>query len=159
MSRQTKIFAHGIWADDSSFSKLIPTLGAEGHDVIAAQYGLNTHAGDVAANAVEQASKAAKVRRTCFSGPADAKDQVPLPTSAEFMRGNTQTHEIVDALTAAVLNAEAGLVWLRADPPHLEEVRGALSSIVNDIKRAGEIVVRLRALMNKVPTADGSSDP
>jgi pimeloyl-ACP methyl ester carboxylesterase len=52
MSTQTKpsiVFVHGIWADGSSFSKLIPTLRAEGHDVIAAQYGLDTLAGDVAA--------------------------------------------------------------------------------------------------------------
>jgi pimeloyl-ACP methyl ester carboxylesterase len=52
MSQQTKpsvVFAHGIWADGSSFSRIIPTLQAEGHEVIAAQYGLDTLAGDVAA--------------------------------------------------------------------------------------------------------------
>ena len=43
------VFVHGIWADGSCFSKLIPTLQAEGHEVIAAQFGLDTHAGDVAA--------------------------------------------------------------------------------------------------------------
>src|SRR5438309_10445488 len=51
MSMQTKpsiVFVHGIWADGSSFSKVIPTLRAEGHEVIAAQYGLDTLAGDVA---------------------------------------------------------------------------------------------------------------
>jgi pimeloyl-ACP methyl ester carboxylesterase len=49
---QTKpsiVFCHGIWADGSCFNKLIPTLQAEGHEVIAAQYGLDTLAGDVAA--------------------------------------------------------------------------------------------------------------
>jgi pimeloyl-ACP methyl ester carboxylesterase len=52
MSQQTKpsvVFVHGIWADGSSFSKIIPTLQGEGHEVIAAQYGLDTLAGDVAA--------------------------------------------------------------------------------------------------------------
>ena len=50
MSNKTSIvFVHGIWADGSSFSKLIPTLQGEGHEVIAAQYGLDTLAGDVAA--------------------------------------------------------------------------------------------------------------
>src|SRR5579872_7075149 len=47
---QTKpsiVFAHGIWADGSSFGKLIPTLQAEGHEVMAAQYGLDTLKGDV----------------------------------------------------------------------------------------------------------------
>jgi len=50
-SAQTKpsiVFCHGIWADGSSFSKVIPTLQEEGHDVIAAQYGLDTPEGDVA---------------------------------------------------------------------------------------------------------------
>jgi hypothetical protein len=32
----------GIRADGSSFSKAIPALQAEGHEVIAAQYGLDT---------------------------------------------------------------------------------------------------------------------
>ena len=42
------VFAHGLWADGSCFSKLIPMLQAEGHECIAAQYGLNTTAEDVA---------------------------------------------------------------------------------------------------------------
>jgi pimeloyl-ACP methyl ester carboxylesterase len=51
MSKQTKpsiVFCHGIWADGSCFSKVIPALQAEGHEVIAAQYGLDTFAEDVA---------------------------------------------------------------------------------------------------------------
>src|ERR1700741_3788584 len=42
------VFCHGIWADGSCFSKVIPALQAEGHQCIAAQYGLNTTADDVA---------------------------------------------------------------------------------------------------------------
>jgi len=45
MSNQSKpsiVFAHGIWADGSCFQKLIPTLRAEGHEVMAAQCGLDT---------------------------------------------------------------------------------------------------------------------
>jgi pimeloyl-ACP methyl ester carboxylesterase len=52
MSKQNKpsiVFAHGLWADGSCFSKLIPTLQAEGHEVIASQHGLNSLATDVAA--------------------------------------------------------------------------------------------------------------
>src|SRR5580698_2024251 len=50
-STQTKpsiVFCHGLWADGSCFSKVIPTLQAEGHQVIAAQYALNTTADDIA---------------------------------------------------------------------------------------------------------------
>ena len=42
------VFVHGLWADGSCFSKLIPTLVAEGHEVIASQHGLDSHAEDVA---------------------------------------------------------------------------------------------------------------
>jgi pimeloyl-ACP methyl ester carboxylesterase len=51
MSAQRKpsiVFCHGIWADGSCFSKVIAPLQAEGHQVIAAQYGLDTPEGDVA---------------------------------------------------------------------------------------------------------------
>jgi len=43
------VFAHGIWADGSSFDKVIPPLQAEGYEVFAAQYGLDTAVEDVAA--------------------------------------------------------------------------------------------------------------
>jgi pimeloyl-ACP methyl ester carboxylesterase len=49
---QTKpsiVFCHGLWADGSCFSKVIPALQAEDHQVIAAQYALNTVADDIAA--------------------------------------------------------------------------------------------------------------
>src|SRR5258708_35221696 len=42
------VFCHGIWADGSSFSKVIPPLQADGFQVMAAQYGLDTPEGDVA---------------------------------------------------------------------------------------------------------------
>ena len=32
------VFCHGIWADGSSFSKVIPALQAEGFEVMAAQF-------------------------------------------------------------------------------------------------------------------------
>src|SRR4249920_1336606 len=42
------VFAHGLWADGSCFSKLIPALQAEGHEVMASQHGLDSLATDVA---------------------------------------------------------------------------------------------------------------
>jgi len=77
---------------------------------------------------------------------SDAKGQVQA--SAEFVRTyNAQAHEIVDAITAAVTRAQAGLNWLRAEPPDLEEVRQVLNFIASDGKRAAEIVIRLQALI------------
>ncbi len=51
MSSQRKptiVFCHGIWADGSCFSKVIPPLQADGHEVIAVQYGLDSFEEDVA---------------------------------------------------------------------------------------------------------------
>ncbi len=51
MSSQRKptiVFCHGIWADGSCFSKVIPALQADGHEVIAVQYGLDSFEEDVA---------------------------------------------------------------------------------------------------------------
>src|SRR5262252_8329614 len=42
------VFCHGIWADGSCFNKVIPVLQAEGYQAMAAQYGLDTRAADVA---------------------------------------------------------------------------------------------------------------
>jgi pimeloyl-ACP methyl ester carboxylesterase len=42
------VFVHGIWADGSCFSKVIPPLQAEGYQVVASQHGLDSLAGDLA---------------------------------------------------------------------------------------------------------------
>jgi pimeloyl-ACP methyl ester carboxylesterase len=47
-SKVSIVFCHGIWADGSCFSKVIPALQADGHEVIAAQYGLDSFETDVA---------------------------------------------------------------------------------------------------------------
>jgi pimeloyl-ACP methyl ester carboxylesterase len=52
MSTQSKkpsiVFVHGLWADGSCFSKVIPTLLAEGYEVLSSQHSLDSLAGDVA---------------------------------------------------------------------------------------------------------------
>src|SRR5246127_4764090 len=47
-TKKSIVFCHGLWADGSCFSKLIIPLQAEGYECIAAQYGLNSTAEDVA---------------------------------------------------------------------------------------------------------------
>ena len=46
--KPTIVFCHGIWADGSCFSKVIPALQADGHEVIAVQYSLESFDEDVA---------------------------------------------------------------------------------------------------------------
>jgi len=60
-------------------------------------------------------------------------------------------HEVSQPIAATALNAQAGLRWLGAQPPNLNEVRQVLGRIVDDSKRAGEVLGRIRALIKKAP--------
>jgi signal transduction histidine kinase len=60
-------------------------------------------------------------------------------------------HEISQPITAAVINAEAALRWLNAQPPALDEAREVVTQIAEDGKRAGDILSRIRALFKKAP--------
>jgi PAS domain S-box-containing protein len=60
-------------------------------------------------------------------------------------------HEVNQPIAAAVLNAEAALNWLGAQPSNLDKVREALRLIVADATRAGNVVAGIRALIQKVP--------
>jgi PAS domain S-box-containing protein len=60
-------------------------------------------------------------------------------------------HEVNQPIAATVTNAQAALHWLRAQPPDLGEVRASLARIVEDGKRAGNVIGGIRALINKVP--------
>ena len=100
MSMQTKpsiVFAHGLWADGSCFSKVIPTLQAEGHEVVSAQNSLDTLEGDVAA-----------VRR--------ALGRVSSPA---ILVGHSQAGTIITA--AGTDDRVAGLVYIAALAPDEDE--------------------------------------
>ena len=60
-------------------------------------------------------------------------------------------HEVKQPIAATVTDAEAALRWLGGRPPDLEEVRPALSRIVKTGHRAGDVVDRIRALIQKAP--------
>jgi pimeloyl-ACP methyl ester carboxylesterase len=91
------VFAHGLWADGSCFSKLIPTLQAEGHEVIAAQYGLDTPEGDVET-----------VKRT-----------LGRVTSPAILVGHSYGGSVITA--AGTDDRVAGLVYIAALAPDADE--------------------------------------
>jgi PAS domain S-box-containing protein len=61
------------------------------------------------------------------------------------------THEVNQPITAAVTYALAARRFLGAEPPNFREVDDALSLIVREGNRAGEVVRRIRALIKKAP--------
>jgi PAS domain S-box-containing protein len=58
-------------------------------------------------------------------------------------------HELNQPLTAILSNAQAAQRFLSREQPDLDEIRASLKDIVDEDKRAGEIIYRLRALFKK----------
>jgi pimeloyl-ACP methyl ester carboxylesterase len=107
MSTQTKpsiVFAHGLWADGSCYSKVIPTLQAEGHEVVSAQNSLDSLEGDVAA-----------VRR--------ALGRVSSPA---ILVGHSQGGTIITY--AGTDDRVAGLVYISALAPDEDETASSLQA-------------------------------
>jgi hypothetical protein len=60
-------------------------------------------------------------------------------------------HEVNQPLTAIINNANACLDLLPGDINQLDDVREALSDIINDAKRASAVLARIRGLVKKSP--------
>jgi pimeloyl-ACP methyl ester carboxylesterase len=103
-TRPSIVFAHGLWADGSCFSKLIPTLQADGHEVVSTQNSLDTLEGDVAA-----------VKR--------ALGQVSSPA---ILVGHSQGGTIITA--AGGDDRVAGLVYICALAPDEDETAASLQA-------------------------------
>jgi len=58
-------------------------------------------------------------------------------------------HEVNQPLAAIVTNAEAGLLWLNAKTPKLDEAQQSLALIVRDGNRASEVIRRIREFLKK----------
>ena len=67
-------------------------------------------------------------------------------------------HEVNQPIAAAVTNAQAGLRWLAARAPDLEEARKAFGRIIADGKRAAEVIARIRSLIKKAPARQDRLD-
>jgi pimeloyl-ACP methyl ester carboxylesterase len=102
--RPSIVFAHGLWADGSCFSKVIPALQADGFEVVSTQNSLDTLEGDVAA-----------VKR--------ALGQVSSPA---ILVGHSQGGTIITA--AGGDDRVAGLVYICALAPDEDETAASLQA-------------------------------
>ena len=102
MAKPSIVFAHGLWADGSCFSKLILALQAEGHEVIASQHGLDLLKGDVECVA------------RCFGRVSG-----PIVLVGHSYGGTLITHAGMD-------NRVAALVYIAALAPDADETSQSL---------------------------------
>ena len=60
-------------------------------------------------------------------------------------------HEVNQPIAALLTNAETAVRWLARQPPNLEKARPLIDRIINDGKRAADIVGRIRDFSKKAP--------
>jgi PAS domain S-box-containing protein len=60
-------------------------------------------------------------------------------------------HEVRQPIAATITNAEAALRWLNGQRPALDEVRQALTRIIKDGHRAGDVIDHIRDLIKRAP--------
>lgn len=104
MTKPSIVFVHGIWADGSCWAKLIAPLQAEGYEVIAAQYGLDSQESDVAA----------------------VKATLARVTSPSILVGHSYGGTVITA--AGVDPRVAGLVYVAALAPDADESSSSLQA-------------------------------
>ncbi|KGU82893.1 trifunctional serine/threonine-protein kinase/ATP-binding protein/sensor histidine kinase [Pseudomonas mediterranea] len=67
-------------------------------------------------------------------------------------------HEVNQPIAAAILNANAALRWLNAQPPDIDEVRPVLERLILDANRAADVLGRIRGHIRKAPPQKGLVD-
>jgi PAS domain S-box-containing protein len=84
---------------------------------------------------------------------------------AHFLRVSTVgvmttslAHELNQPLTAIMANAQAALRLLAAEQPDLAEFREVLEDMIDEDRRAGEIISQLREMLRKGPVEHGILD-
>ena len=96
---------------------------------------------------ITERKQAERAREALRQAQADISRFSRMTTMGELTA--SLAHEVNQPIAAASTNANTCLRWLAADTPNIEEAREAAMRIVKDVKRAGEIISRIRQLFRK----------
>jgi PAS domain S-box-containing protein len=58
-------------------------------------------------------------------------------------------HEVNQPLAAVMMNGNAARRWLAANPPNVDETRQAVQRVIDDANRAGQVIARVRKLLQR----------
>jgi PAS domain S-box-containing protein len=96
---------------------------------------------------VTERKKAEEAREALRQAQTDLARVSRVTTMGELTA--SLAHEVNQPIAAASTNANTCLRWLAGEIPNIEEARAAAMRIVKDVKRAGEIISRIRQLFQK----------
>jgi len=112
--------------------------------------GIEQHAGQLAlinAKLEAQIAERKQAEEALRQAQADLTRASRMSSMGELTA--SLAHEIKQPIAAVITNASTCLRWLARDEPDLEEVRAAASRMVQDGRRANEIVNRVRLLFQQ----------
>jgi signal transduction histidine kinase len=116
-----------------------------GHPVFNSAGDLVEYAGTVMD--VSERRRAEQERERLRQAEADLTHISRVTTMGELTA--SLAHEITQPITAALADATACRRWLTRDLPDLEEARQAASRVTTDLRRASDIISRIRLLFKK----------
>jgi C4-dicarboxylate-specific signal transduction histidine kinase len=96
---------------------------------------------------VTERKQAEEAREALREAQADLAHFSRVTTMGELTA--SLAHEVNQPIAAASTNANTCLHWLASNTQNIEEARAAATRIVKDVKRAGEIISRIRQLFKK----------
>jgi PAS domain S-box-containing protein len=108
---------------------------------------LETEEGTLVSGAVRDVTERTRAEEALRQAKSDLAHSNRVTTMGELTA--SLAHEVNQPIAAAITNANTCLRWLSRDQPDLEEARAAASRIVQDGRRASEIVDRVRLLFKK----------
>jgi PAS domain S-box-containing protein len=108
---------------------------------------LETEEGPIVSGAVRDVTERTRSEEALRQAQADLAHVSRVSSMGELTA--SLAHEVNQPIAAAITDANTCLRWLARDQPDLEEARAAASRMVQDGRRAGEIVKRVRLLFKK----------
>ena len=108
---------------------------------------LETEHGTLVSAAVRDVTERNRAEEALRQTQADLAHISRVTTMGELTA--SLAHEVKQPIAAAITNANTCLRWLSRDQPDLPEARAAASRIVQDGRRASEIINRVRLLFEK----------
>ena len=108
---------------------------------------LETEDGLLVSGAVRDVTERKQAEESLRQAQSDLAHVNRVTTMGELTA--SLAHEVNQPIAAASTNANTCLRWLAGDAPNIEEARAAAMRIVKDVKRAGEIISRVRQLFQK----------
>jgi two-component system, LuxR family, sensor kinase FixL len=156
----------GFFPNEEERAKLVERVRAEGR-IRDVELDLHAKSGAILQTIVSSEHTEMNGEPCCISVIRDVTEERRIEREAQDQRrqmthlnrvaalgqlSGALAHELNQPLTAILSNAQAAQRFLAREPIDLDELRAILSDIVDDDKRAGEVIRRLRALLKRGET-------